>query len=146
MTTNVRELLAERGQTHGDYSVHARITQELKNYFRAQKKAMRPVQWETLDMIAHKIGRILAGDPEFEDHWRDIAGYATLTADEIMQRAHVTPPAPAHVTNFVAEQPEVDHESLHQWARDFYTINGNWPTRGEFRAYAEQTRTADKRS
>jgi hypothetical protein len=40
-------------------------------------------QRETLDMIAHKIGRILAGDPNVEDHWKDIAGYATLSADRV---------------------------------------------------------------
>ena len=34
-------------------------------------------------MIAHKIGRILAGDPNHIDHWLDIAGYATLVAKEL---------------------------------------------------------------
>ena len=36
---------------------------------------------EALDMIAHKIGRICAGNPNFKDHWADIAGYAQLVAD-----------------------------------------------------------------
>lgn len=32
---------------------------------------------ESLDMIAHKIGRILSGgDPHDRQHWEDIAGYA----------------------------------------------------------------------
>lgn len=39
------------------------------------------VQRESLSMIFHKIGRILAGDPNFRDHWDDIAGYAKLAAD-----------------------------------------------------------------
>jgi hypothetical protein len=33
-------------------------------------------------MIAHKIGRIIAGDPDFRDHWDDLAGYATLIAQK----------------------------------------------------------------
>ena len=34
-------------------------------------------------MIAHKLGRICAGDPDFPDHYKDIAGYATLVAKEL---------------------------------------------------------------
>jgi hypothetical protein len=38
---------------------------------------------ESLDMITHQIGRIIAGDPGFADHWRDIAGYAQLVANRL---------------------------------------------------------------
>jgi hypothetical protein len=38
---------------------------------------------ETLDMIAHKIGRIIAGNAAEPDHWRDIAGYAQLVANRL---------------------------------------------------------------
>lgn len=48
---------------------------------------LNPMQSESLDMIAHKIGRIIAGDPNVEDHWRDIAGYATLVADRLVGNA-----------------------------------------------------------
>jgi hypothetical protein len=34
-------------------------------------------------MIAHKIGRILNGDPDYIDSWDDIAGYAKLVADRL---------------------------------------------------------------
>ena len=44
---------------------------------------LSPSQAESLDMIAHKIGRILAGDPFVKDHWADIAGYAELVAREL---------------------------------------------------------------
>ena len=33
-------------------------------------------------MIQHKIGRVLNGDPNYDDNYRDIAGYATLLLDE----------------------------------------------------------------
>jgi hypothetical protein len=39
-------------------------------------------QIEALEMIAHKIGRIIAGDPDFDDHWDDIAGYAKIANKE----------------------------------------------------------------
>jgi hypothetical protein len=34
-------------------------------------------------MIAHKIGRIINGDPDYIDSWDDIAGYAKLVADRL---------------------------------------------------------------
>jgi len=77
-------LLAERGKTHGDYAVHAYITQELKRVMaEAGNDLLTPVQRESLDMIAHKIGRILTGNPNHQDHWDDIAGYARLASKEL---------------------------------------------------------------
>lgn len=86
MTTNTEELLAERGKTHGDYADHARVTQELKLVIASQESyhaRLNDMQRETLDMIAHKIGRVLAGDPNFKDHWDDIAGYARLVSQRL---------------------------------------------------------------
>lgn len=75
-------LLTERGKTHGDYTRHAEITQEIKDVMHRTIGAKHTiVHRESLEMIAHKIGRILAGDPDFRDHWDDIAGYAKLAAD-----------------------------------------------------------------
>jgi hypothetical protein len=34
-------------------------------------------------MIAHKLGRIVNGDPNYVDSWVDIAGYATLVAKRL---------------------------------------------------------------
>ena len=84
---SVNTLLAERAKTHGDFSDHAKITQRLKRVM----SDTRPDGWlrlsaeqcEALEMIAHKIGRILAGDPNVKDHWDDIAGYATLVAGKL---------------------------------------------------------------
>jgi hypothetical protein len=40
-------------------------------------------QLEALEMICHKIGRIVNGDPNYADSWIDIAGYAKLVADRL---------------------------------------------------------------
>ena len=40
-------------------------------------------QAQSLDAIADKIGRILAGNPDFKDHWHDIQGYAVLVQREL---------------------------------------------------------------
>lgn len=80
---DTQDLLAERGKTHGDYTEHADYTQAIKRIVEASPRwqAMHDHERETLHMIAHKIGRIMAGDPHFVDHWDDIAGYAKLSAD-----------------------------------------------------------------
>ena len=81
-----QQLLEQRGAMYGDYTAHAEITQALKDVMRAQPgwNRLNANQKETLEMNAHKIGRILNGDPNIEDHWADIAGYARLSADRVV--------------------------------------------------------------
>jgi len=79
---NISAIIADRQKTHGDFDDHAAATQGIKRAIRAYySDRLTTAQIESLDMIAHKIGRILAGDPDFADHWNDIAGYAKLIAD-----------------------------------------------------------------
>lgn len=97
---DIRQVLAERGQTHGHFPLHAYITQRMKELFRQQENwsALTDAQREFLDMNAHKVGRILAGDPKHIDHYADISGYATLCVqelDEIAIPAAYSEPTPA---------------------------------------------------
>lgn len=81
------EILEERGARYGDFKTHASITQKLKLQMVAAPGwfCLTASQKESLEMIAHKIGRILNGDPNYSDSWHDIAGYAKLVADELDQ-------------------------------------------------------------
>ena len=74
------DILDEREKTHGDFYRVAGTAQELKDVMRRGKnwKILDDTERETLEMIASKVGRILSGNPHEIDHWRDIAGYATL--------------------------------------------------------------------
>ena len=74
------DILEEREKTHGDFAETARMSQALKSLMSTGYRypELSDVQCEALDMIASKIARILAGDPNQPDHWRDIAGYAQL--------------------------------------------------------------------
>lgn len=83
---DIDSTLAERGARYGRYSTHAEITQCLKTTMQATPRwvELAPHQKETLEMIAHKIGRILNGDPDYHDSWHDIVGYAKLTADILL--------------------------------------------------------------
>ena len=81
MTTE--ELLTSRNSTHGDFADNARVSQALK-FIIANHTGHKVslTQHEALDMICLKISRIITGDPNFKDHWDDIAGYATLAAKD----------------------------------------------------------------
>lgn len=109
-------LLTERRSTHGEFTDHARIVCRLKALVYeemvrcgkvdratavetsgaplfvqfAEAPALDVVISEALDMICHKLGRIIAGDASFKDHWVDIAGYATLVADRVPDRNRIS--------------------------------------------------------
>ena len=73
-------VLNEREKTHGDYIMTADLAQTMKDWFRAQPSwgCMRRFQRESLDLIATKLSRVLSGNSDEIDHWRDISGYAQL--------------------------------------------------------------------
>ena len=83
--TNIDSVLTERGSRYGKYTGHAKITQDLKALMHATGNwsKLAPDQKESLEMVAHKIGRILNGDPNYDDSWVDIAGYAQLVATRL---------------------------------------------------------------
>lgn len=76
----MKELLAERRKTHGDFGGAAFVAQGLKRVMERARNhdKLDPRQAEAIDQIATKLSRILCGDPDHRDHWDDIAGYATL--------------------------------------------------------------------
>lgn len=81
----ITETLAERGKRYGEFEEHARITQSIK---RAMVDSPNWLQLpdekkECLEMVAHKIGRILNGDPNYQDSWTDIIGYVTLVENKL---------------------------------------------------------------
>lgn len=82
---NTETLLQERQKTHGEYAEHARCTQEIMRVLQAERNwsTLPDIMKESLHMFAHKMGRVLTGTPDVEDHWDDIAGYATLVAQRL---------------------------------------------------------------
>ena len=78
---NIRDTLAERQHTHGNFDDNSTVAQQIKLAVRGSGAVLSDVQLEALDIIATKIGRICSGSADYRDHWDDIAGYATLAAD-----------------------------------------------------------------
>lgn len=87
MTDTITQTLTDRGTRYGPFVGHAEVTQRLKRVMAEElAKRGKPLaddQWEALEMIAHKIGRIINGDPDYDDSWVDIAGYAKLVSDRL---------------------------------------------------------------
>jgi len=86
----ITSTLSARGEKYGPFIGHAEISRALKNVLRFYT-VERKGSWQTLDadmsealeMIAHKMARIINGDQNHTDSWVDIAGYAKLVADRL---------------------------------------------------------------
>jgi hypothetical protein len=91
MMSSVNKTLEDRGSRYGEFIAHASITQSLKDiaHETANWERLRDPHKEALDMIFHKIGRILNGDPEYTDSWHDISGYATLAEKECIDKVNI---------------------------------------------------------
>lgn len=79
--------LIERGTRYGVFAEHARITQGIKRAMvdSPNWSKLTDDKKEALEMLAHKIGRILNGDPEYKDSWHDICGYTKLVEDTLTE-------------------------------------------------------------
>ena len=83
----IDETLKERGQTHGKFDSQFELATALKmavtdscvkwNRGTVTVRKDYPMS-EAMDMILTKVSRIAVGNPMEQDHWKDIAGYATL--------------------------------------------------------------------
>jgi hypothetical protein len=87
----VDETLNERAQDYGTFKDGAALMQGIKrllaDHARRHDKTFADDQWEALEMIVHKMARIVNGNPDKVDSWVDIAGYATLIADRLQGNA-----------------------------------------------------------
>ena len=71
-----------RDHQHGGLDAVGITSQQIKDSMREginwKTNSLHPAAKESLDMIAHKIARVLSGhNPHDFQHWEDIAGYAT---------------------------------------------------------------------
>ena len=89
--TNIDQTLDERAKDYGKFKDSAALMQGIKrllaDHARRHDKTFADDQWEALEMIVHKMARIVNGNPDKVDHWVDIAGYAKLVADRLQGNA-----------------------------------------------------------
>jgi hypothetical protein len=84
---DVNSILNVRAENYGKFKDGAALMQSIKRamseHAARHNKTFADDQWEALEMIVHKMARIVNGNPDVVDHWVDIAGYATLIADRL---------------------------------------------------------------
>lgn len=85
--SGVAEVLAQRGSKYGPFKYQGALAQALKQTMRQglSWEELPPEQREALDMIAHKISRVVSGEVGYLDSWVDIAGYAQLVVNGLQQ-------------------------------------------------------------
>ncbi len=81
----INELLADREPIYGDYVGQAMLSQQLKGAMHCHDNwfGLKPEHQESLEMIQHKIARIINGDSNYKDSWTDIIGYARLIEKDL---------------------------------------------------------------
>lgn len=91
MTTDIEVTLSARANTHGDISIQSYVSQQLKDIARASLnwQALEPYKKEVVEMILHKVSRLLTGNHAEVDHYHDIAGYATLVVNRLREEQKV---------------------------------------------------------
>jgi len=84
---DLEKVLEERGARYGEFTGHAKVAQTFKEMLfiisLAHDKELPCYQKEALDMVFHKLGRIINGDNNFIDSWRDMVGYLQLVVNEL---------------------------------------------------------------
>jgi len=113
--TDIDKILAERAKTHGDYTEHAQCTQDIMLILMLHRNwiSLSPDQKETLHMIAHKMGRVVTGNPNVADHWDDIAGYAKLSGDRVRARIAPVDTETAAMKQFVKRETKAEYPAGH---------------------------------
>lgn len=85
--SQLNDILNERGARYGTFAGQAEISQHLKivvrSYLDKRSKVLADDQMEAVEMICHKLARIINGDPDYHDSWTDVAGYSQLVADRL---------------------------------------------------------------
>jgi len=81
----IDNILLERPSKHGEFTENSRATWEIMRSLQRERNwaTLKDEQRHALYMIAHKMARIVAGDPNEHDHWDDIMGYASCVVTRL---------------------------------------------------------------
>lgn len=79
---NITTTLAQRGTRYGTFKANSEVYMQFMQMVYASPNCregkLSPAHLHALGNIGTKLARLLTGDPNYDDNWRDIAGYATL--------------------------------------------------------------------
>jgi len=80
----VKDILEQRQETHGEFSEGAKFAQVYKAALR-QTNGWNQLSYskkESMDMVIHKLARICVGDFKWLDSWYDVIGYSQLIVNQ----------------------------------------------------------------
>ena len=85
MSDQIEAILEQRGGRYGSFESNAITSQALCDVMKAQPgwANLNPMHREALEMVMHKVARIVNGDPNYDDSWIDIGGYSGLVVKYI---------------------------------------------------------------
>lgn len=91
MTTELEQTIAQRRGRYGPLIESGEVAMKLEDYLRSLPGWERLAydQREALAMVMHKISRIMCGDPDYDDSWVDIAGYAQNVVNRLREAQKV---------------------------------------------------------
>jgi len=91
---SIKDTLHDRGASYGDFKTHAKISQAFKLLLEElcteTEKVLPDYQQEAIQMVFHKLGRVVNGDHMYIDSWRDMVGYLQLVVDIMEQTEGAT--------------------------------------------------------
>jgi len=107
---NIKDTIQERSSEYGNYSGQSTISQALKNVMRSSKNwsTLTHDKKESLEMIVHKIARIINGNSNNFDSWHDIEGYAALISNSLQKPKKLTDCQKSQAEQ-VVNNPEKDY-------------------------------------
>ena len=81
----VSKTLNERQSVYGDFADVADATQKMEDILIEMPSYNKSSsdKREAAHMILQKLARAFSGDPDYEDNWHDIQGYAKLVEDNL---------------------------------------------------------------
>ena len=84
--SDLKKTLKDRGKKYGDFKEMSEAITALERTMEDfGLKRLAPYQIHAMRLFAVKMGRILTGDPDYDDNWRDIAGYSLKVLDNLPQ-------------------------------------------------------------
>lgn len=81
----IDDTLTARGAQYGKFEDHALVTQNIKQALQDSPNwhDLTPSQREAMEMVAHKFGAILCGQPNFHNLWHDCIGFLRLVEKQL---------------------------------------------------------------
>ena len=90
--SEIKQVLEQRGNRYGSFEDNAATVQALKDICKKSPswQTMEPFHKEAIEMVLHKLARILNGDCNYIDSYKDIIGFTQLVINILNNKEGAT--------------------------------------------------------